>query len=115
MDKKTSDQIKKLYMGGNQTAKTLAAKFKVKPEEVNELIKGLPKAKFYYDVRVECMLPATLHYKVLAETPEHASELIRGQMPHSIKPKLVGRREMKLIVYDSGSTLIKLIKNLFGR
>lgn len=72
-----------------------------------------PKPKYYYDVKVECMLPATLTYRVLAETPEQAAEMIKGLQPNSVKHKLIGRKELKLMVYDAGSSFMKLMKNLF--
>jgi hypothetical protein len=74
-----------------------------------------PKPKRYFDVKIECMLPATIIYRVLAEDPEQASTLIKNAQPTSIKHKLAGRKETKLTVYDGGSSLIRLIKNLFGR
>ena len=71
--------------------------------------------KFYYDIKVECMLPATLTYRVLAESPEKAIDLIRGQSPTSVKHKLIGRKEIKLMVYKAGCSMIMLVKNLLGR
>lgn len=74
-----------------------------------------PITKRYFDIRVECTLPATITYRVLAETPEQAAALIKGTQPSSVKHKLALRRETKITVYESGSTIIRLIKNLFGR
>lgn len=76
---------------------------------------ALPPPRYYYDVRVECMLPATLIYRVHAETPEKASEMIRSLTPNSVKHKLIGRKEIKLSVSDAGSNMIRFVKNLFGR
>jgi len=75
---------------------------------------ALPPPKYYYDVKVECMLPATLIYRVHAESPEQASQLIKGLTPNSVKHRLIGRKELKLTVYDAGSSMIKFMKNLFG-
>ena len=69
------------------------------------------KPKVYFDVKVECMLPATLTYRVLAEDAEQAANMIKNLSPNYIKHKLVGRKEIKLSVYDSGSTIIRFIKN----
>jgi len=71
--------------------------------------------KRYYDVRVEAMLPATITYRVLAEDPEQAFTLIKTVPPTSVKPKLIGRKEIKAMVYDSGTTMLRLIKNILGR
>lgn len=73
------------------------------------------KEKKYYDVRIECMLPATLTYRVLAETPEQAADLIKNMSPIGVKHKLIGRKELKLTVLDAGSTMIRFIRNLIGR
>lgn len=72
-----------------------------------------PPPKYYYDVKVECMLPAVLTYRVHAETPEKASEMIRGLTPNGVKHKLIGRKELKLSVSDAGSNMIRFVKNLF--
>lgn len=72
------------------------------------------KPKFYFDVKVECMLPATLTYKILAEDAEQAAALIKGQAPHMVKHRLIGRKEMEMKVYDSGGSMIRFMKKLFG-
>jgi hypothetical protein len=50
---------------------------------------------------------------VLAETAEEAATLIKGKSPISVKHKLAGRKELKLIVYQTGSLMIKFIKNFW--
>lgn len=112
LDQTTKDEIKKLFFSG-QSNKNIASKLNVPLNEVVAVTKLLPKTKYYYDVKVECMIPATLTYRVLAEDPEKAAEMIKGLSPISVKHKLVGRKESKLMVYDAGSTIIKLIRNLF--
>lgn len=71
--------------------------------------------KYYYDLKLECMLPATLTYRVLAETPEQAVEMIKNLPPNSVRHKLHGRRDIKLMVYDAGCSVLRLIKNLVGK
>lgn len=70
--------------------------------------------KRYYDVKVECLLPATLTYRVLAEDAKQASEMIKGKQPHSVQHKLLGRKEIQMKVYDSGSSMMKFMKKLLG-
>lgn len=95
-------------------AKRKEAKRKEK-EELEKLAKlNAPKPKYYYDVKVECMLPATLTYRILAETPEQASEMIKGQQPNSVRHRLLGRKETMLRVYDSGSSMMRFMRKLFG-
>jgi hypothetical protein len=72
------------------------------------------KPKFYFDVKVECMLPATLTYRVLADDAQQAADLIRGMSPTGVKHRLIGRKELKLAVYDAGSNMIRWMKNLIG-
>ena len=72
------------------------------------------KPKAYYDVKVECLLPATLLYRVLAEDPEQAIELSKKMTPSGVQYKIVGKKELKIRVYDAGSTMIRFIKNLLG-
>ena len=74
----------------------------------------LPPKLYYYDVKVECMLPATLTYRILAENPDKAANLIKGKSPNAVHHKLVGRKELSLKVYDAGSVLIRLFKKIVG-
>jgi hypothetical protein len=74
----------------------------------------LPKPKYYFDVKVECMLPATLTYRVLAEDAHQAAELIRGKSPNSVQHKLVGRKELVLRVYDASGSMMRFMKKLLG-
>ncbi len=73
-----------------------------------------PKPKYYYDVKVECMLPATITYRVLAEDPHQAAELIRGKQPNQVHHKLIGRKELVLRVYDASSSMMRFMKKLVG-
>lgn len=73
-----------------------------------------PKTKQYYDVKVECMLPAVLTYRILAEDPNQALELIKGKSPNSIQHKLPGRKELVAKVYEAGSSMMRHMKKLLG-
>lgn len=85
-----------------------------KPKQI-KLAQSPPiKPKYYYDVKVECMLPATLTFRVLAEDPQQAADLIRGAAPTGVKHRLLGRKDLKLSVYDAGSTMLRWMKNLLG-
>lgn len=100
-----------------ETKQRLAKEAKVKKakEELEKKAKlNEPKPKYYYDVKVECMLPATLTYRVLAEDPQQASEMIRGAHPNSVQHRLPGRKELSLKVYDAGSSMMRFMRKLFG-
>lgn len=87
-----------------------------KAEETARLKKeagAAPELK-YYDVKYETQVPATVTYRVLAETPEEALELSKrsSSAPVNIQYVLARRRDTKASVYDAGSTMIRLIKNI---
>ena len=71
--------------------------------------------KRWFDIKVEAMLPATLTYRVFAEDEFQASEMIKKLQPNTVQHRLIGRKELKLTVYDAGCSMIRLIKNLVGR
>jgi hypothetical protein len=73
-----------------------------------------PKPKLYFDVKVECTLPATLTYRVLAEDAEQAAELIKNMQPVAVKHRLAGKRELSLKVFLSGTNMMKFMKKMFG-
>lgn len=76
--------------------------------------KKVPKKEQWFDVKIECQLPATLTFRVLAEDANQAAEKIRHMQPTGVKYKLVGRRDVKLTVYDAGSSIIRFVKNIIG-
>lgn len=78
-----------------------------------KIIKTAEERK-YFDVKIETMLPATLTYRVLAKDAEEAALLSKNMQPTGVQHRLVGRRDIKLTVYDAGSTLIRFVKNLMG-
>lgn len=65
----------------------------------------------YYDVKIEVQLPATVIYKVLAESPEQALELANRASPVSVKYNLLRKKDLKATVYDAGTTMIRFLKN----
>jgi hypothetical protein len=78
--------------------------------------KEKPKPQLtYYDVKVEALIPATLVYRILAEDAKQASEMIKNKQPNTVKYRLHGKKDIKLLVYDAGCTMIKFMKNLVGR
>jgi hypothetical protein len=94
--------------------KAEAAAKKKKEEELKKQAAKQPPPLYYFDVKVETMLPATLTYRVMAEDARQAAEKIRGTQPNSVKHRLIGRKDFKLTVYDAGSTFIKWMQRLAG-
>lgn len=74
----------------------------------------LASEKKYYDVKITAMIPATLTYKVLANSPEQAAQMIKNLQPNHVHHKIVGKKDIKLVVFDSGTTLIRFVKNFLG-
>lgn len=72
----------------------------------------MDKQRRYYDIKVDVLLPALLTYRVLAETPEEAYEKIKNSHPITVNYKLREKKDIKAIVYEMGSSIIKLIKNI---
>jgi hypothetical protein len=104
-------QVEELKKKAAAKAK-LEAEAKAKKKKEAEAKAKLPPPKKYYDVKVECMLPATLTYRVLAEDAVKAAELIKGMSPTGVRHKIIGKKDIKLTVYDSGSSIIRWVKNL---
>ena len=77
--------------------------------------KAIIPVKTYWDIKVETMVPATLTYRVLAEDPMKAAEMIKMASPTNVKYRLMGKKDLKLTVYEAGTNMIKWIKNLVGR
>lgn len=65
----------------------------------------------YYDIKLECLLPATLTYRVYAESPEKAADLINHHNPTSVKTKIPSKKPLKLMVYEAGTSMMIYIKN----
>ena len=67
----------------------------------------------YYDIKMECMIPTTLTYRVMAETPEDAARLIENSNPIAVKTKIPLKKPLKLMVYEAGTTMMVFVKNFF--
>lgn len=69
-----------------------------------------PKEKQQYSVVIECKVPATLTYKVWAETPEEAITMVKAQSPHNAKYNILKRLNIKATVYKAGTSMIHFVK-----
>jgi len=69
--------------------------------------------KTYFDIQLESRLPATIKYRILAESPQEALQmLLKGTInPIEVKYKLNARRDIKATIYAAGSNLVKLVKH----
>ena len=76
-----------------------------------EIPKELPKPQ-YFEVKVETMVPAILSYRVLALDAQQAADKIKHLSPNSINYKFPKRKDLKLMVYNWGTIVLKFVKNL---
>lgn len=68
--------------------------------------------KELYEVKLEAMVPAVITYVILAESPEEAVKLITKRSPNNVSYKLNNKKDIKYMVYDAGTVLLRLIKNV---
>ena len=74
--------------------------------------------KIYYTIKLDVMAPMELSFRVLAESPEEAAEMI-SKMPlpplaAAPRPDLSRMRKIKARIYKYGLSTILFIKQ-FGR
>jgi len=67
-----------------------------------------------YDVKIECMVPAVMTYRITAKNPEEALTKTKSARPTNIQYKHGGKRDKKAMVYDAGLSIVRLVKNLVG-
>lgn len=72
--------------------------------------------KQLYDVRIQATAPIQLTFRVLAETPEKALEMVESRNPSArlvgtSPPDLGKMKKIKGTVYQAGTLLIKFFKN----
>lgn len=80
---------------------------------MNKQVKKIEKK--YYDIKINCNVPAVIHYTILAESPEKALSEIKKSRPKNIKYEFEKRIESKVVVYDYMTNLIRFVKKIMGR
>ena len=79
---------------------------------INKKQKIIEKPKpVYYTIVLEAMIPATLKYKVLANSPEEALELMAKSQPIQ-QPKLIinSMKKLKASIFNYGTSILKYSK-----
>ena len=74
--------------------------------------------KSYYTVKLEATAPVTLEFRIYAETPEEAADMV-GKFPmppfsRAPRPDLSRMRRIKATVYKYGMSTIDFIKTFIG-
>lgn len=91
-----------------------AAEEKKKKEEQESKGKKKVAAKKevkYYDIKLECLVPCTVSYRILAEDENDALSQIDKKTPTAIKPNISKKRNIKATVYDAGSSIMRFMKS----
>lgn len=73
----------------------------------------IPEKK-YYTIKIDTLLPAELIFKVYAEDEYEAVELVKKMTPTNVKYRLNARKDIKMTIFDFGTSIIRLVKNLVG-
>jgi hypothetical protein len=68
-----------------------------------------PKQKKYFDVRIECLCPTTITYRVYAFDEDEAIRETKKRPPTNVRPNILQKRDIKATVNDAGSLLIKKV------
>lgn len=108
INKQQKQQIEKLLKSKTSVEK-ICEITKLSKKEVNNCIQELKPKQ--YTIKLETYVPATLTYNVMASSPEEAMEVAKKTPPAQVSYKLPLKRDIKTVVYEIGSALIKLIKN----
>jgi hypothetical protein len=101
--------------GGINTSNQRTEPREIEKDAMAEKKPTIIPEKQYFTVKVECTLPATLSYRILAETPEQAMELIKNVQPINVQYRLQGKKGIKATVYNMGTSMIRLIQNMMGK
>jgi hypothetical protein len=89
----------------------LSAEDKKKLEKQLKLVDEVLKPK-YYTVVIEVTIPATVKYKVLAQTPEEALEKAKKMAPTDISKKVGLLKRISAKVMKYGTLFVELTKSL---
>jgi hypothetical protein len=103
----------KIQVQGREPAEIAATEKKKKEEaEKNKKLPPTPaKVKKHFDVRLECLVPCIVQYRIYADDEQDALQQMDKKTPSSIKPNIFRKKNIKATIYDAGSSLIRHIKN----
>src|SRR5271154_4571699 len=87
-------------------------RLRISKDKMIEKKKDPPKPQpKYYSIELEALVPATFKYRILANSPEEAAELILKAHPIQ-QPKLIfaGMKRLSAKIFDYGTRIIKYSK-----
>lgn len=68
------------------------------------------KQKKYYDIKLEANVPCLITYRIYADDEHDALTQIGKKAPTSVKPNISQKRDIKALIYEAGSSILKLTK-----
>ena len=74
----------------------------------------MQKQKKYYVVEVECLIPATVKYRVFVDEGEHAKAIVESEKILPIEPPKLHLSRLKRLsakLYDWGTNMLRYTKN----
>jgi|ERR1700722_11149863 len=101
-----------IQVKGRSPEEIMAAEKKKADEEKEagkkKPIKQEPK---HFDIKLECMVPCTVTYRILAMDEHDALIQMDKRPPTGVKPNLSKKKNIKATIYDSGSSIIRFMKS----
>jgi hypothetical protein len=103
-------KFNQVQVQGRSSEEIKAAENKKREEEKLKKTAIPIKQKKYFDVKLTANVPCLITYRVLADDENAAINQIGKIDPISVKPTISQKRDIKALVYDAGSSLLKLTK-----
>jgi len=101
-------KFNQIQVQGRSTEEIKVADEKKRKEE--EAKKQLPKEKKYYDIRLEALVPCTITYRIFADDEHDALAQMSKKSPSGVRPNVAKKRDIKAVVYDAGSSIVRFAK-----
>jgi hypothetical protein len=99
---------------GRSAEEIKAYEEKKRKEEADKKSKKiLTVQKKYFDIKLSALVPCTISYRIYATDEQDALNQIKNKPPSSrndIIPNVSQKRDIKALVYNAGSSILKLSK-----
>jgi hypothetical protein len=101
-----------IQVQGRSTEEIKAAEDRKRKEQEEKKLQKVaaPKQKKYYDIRLDALVPCTITYRVYADDEHDALNELKKKAPSSVKPNISQKRDIKAMIYDAGSSILRLTK-----
>lgn len=106
--------MSRIIVEGRDPSEIKASEEARKIKEAQNKKQEKPKQKQYFDIKVECIAPILLTYRVYAFDEKDALEQTAKIAPTNAKPNLSLKKILKAMVYKAGSSIV-LFTKFFNR